>query len=428
MSTSPKTRVPPVLARDGDATDVERELPRKATGRSVRRAIGGAAVLCVLAASILTLRHRGQDGENTEVVIERWEANETQIAVVGTFVAAHPVSLSSEVEGRVVERRRESGDRVQQNDTLLILANAQLEIDEIEGELQLLDARASIPIAQLRQQSESLSAAISFLDVESARESAVVESTVVARVNGELAAGQLRLSRSREAMTRSLRDVSNSASHLSTNTLRQRVQILERRAAQFRARTQSLRVVAPSAGTLLSLNPEIGSWVHTGDILGRLAMNGELAIQLLVPESKAARVRIGDSVSVKSALAPLRGRVTSVAATVKDGTVLVRAVATTPMPSDARPDQLLEAVIFPTSTSGSRLLRAQIGQLGDYVLQGRACAVASTKFAIVRIDVEDVSGGAVKLRGDSLYPGSRLVPIRNCFNGSTKPSPRSVEP
>jgi len=107
----------------------------------------------------------------------------------------------------------------------------------------------------------------------------------------------------------------------------------------------SLTVKAGLAGVLQEVPVQVGQRVTAGTTLARVARPDQLKAQLRIPETQAKDVRVGQSASVDTRNGIAEGRVSRVAPSVQDGTVLVDVALQGPLPQGARTDLSVDGTI-----------------------------------------------------------------------------------
>lgn len=108
----------------------------------------------------------------------------------------------------------------------------------------------------------------------------------------------------------------------------------------------SLKVRAGIPGVLQEVPVQVGQRVTAGTVLARVARPEKLKATLQIPEVLAKDVKVGQTASIDMRNgAPVRGRVSRVAPSVQDGTVLVDVALEGPLPEGARPDLSVDGTI-----------------------------------------------------------------------------------
>lgn len=208
------------------------------------------AVLCLTAC--LTPAVLAQDMRVRTIEVERAAIMET-VELTGSVMAPRTARLSSEIAGRVSERRVSLGDRVAEGQTLIVIDDAQVrhQVRAAEAEVK----QAQVELDDLRRQ------------LEEARQ---------LREGQNIARSELRQRANAVAVAES---------------------ILERRDAEHdRLETQLSRhnLTAPFSGLITQRNIEVGEWSSPGDELLTLVDLAHLRLDIRVPLSLYPRLDAAD--------------------------------------------------------------------------------------------------------------------------------------
>ncbi len=247
-----------------------------------------------------------------------------------------------------------AGSQVRADTVLLVLQNAELELGALEAERGLARARAELVQLeqQLRAQELAQQSLIASLDSE------LADAARRARADEELARkGFLSLLEQRQSLGREqelgrrlhferqrLAAVSrgNGAQLAAQRTQIERLGSI---AVVRRREVEALAVRAGVDGVLAELALEQGQAVAAGAPLAKIVRLDRLQAEVLVPETQASDLSIGQRAAIDTRNGIVPGRVARIDPAVQAGTVRVDVAIAGPLPPGARPDQNIEGII-----------------------------------------------------------------------------------
>lgn len=112
-----------------------------------------------------------------------------------------------------------------------------------------------------------------------------------------------------------------------------------------RRQLESLKVRAGIPGVLQELPMQVGQRVTPGTTLARVARPEKLKAELRIPETLAKDVAVGLPAQIDTRNGVVAGRVTRVAPSAQDGTVIVDVAMEGPLPKGARPNLSVDGTI-----------------------------------------------------------------------------------
>jgi multidrug efflux pump subunit AcrA (membrane-fusion protein) len=119
-----------------------------------------------------------------------------------------------------------------------------------------------------------------------------------------------------------------------------------RRLAEFnRTQIASMQVRSPQAGVLQELPVELGQWVNSGTTLAKVVQPGTLKAVLLIPETQAKDLAVGQPASIDTRNGVVPGRVSRIDPAAQNGTVTVDVALLGPLPRGARPDMSVDGTV-----------------------------------------------------------------------------------
>ncbi|HEV8538768.1 MAG TPA: efflux RND transporter periplasmic adaptor subunit [Bacteroidota bacterium] len=211
------------------------------------------------------------------------------ISASGT-IEGTDVNISTEVPGRVRERRVDEGSRVGRGDTLLI-------IDDTEYQIQLRQASANEDAAEAQYR----------LTVEGPRKEDVAQAEIAfknaeddfKRMEGLLASHSVSQKQYDDARARVIA-AQQAYLKLQTGSRREEIATARARREQAAAQVELLRkkirdchVLAPSAGVVTLKSIEPGEFVSVGASLLRITYLDNVKLTIYVSEPDLGRIRLG---------------------------------------------------------------------------------------------------------------------------------------
>jgi HlyD family secretion protein len=277
-------------------------------GRKLRRRllIGGGIVVL---AAVLVIALSGTGTSRLNVETERLTVATVQ---QGTFLEFIPVNgsvqpiktiyLDAPEGGRVEQVYVEEGAVVHAGDPLLRLANANLQLETINREAQLLEQINSMHSIRFAMEQNMLNLRSQLLDLETQ----LVDQERQYRNNVELAKGKYvsdeDLQRSKNAYETLLkrqaiaRDSYRKDSSLRSTQIRQlegSAESMQRNLGVMRQLLDALLVRAPADGQLTALDAEIGEFKTVAQRLGQIDITGDYKVRVEIDEHYIARVQTG---------------------------------------------------------------------------------------------------------------------------------------
>lgn len=300
----------------------------------------------------------------------------------GTLVPENQQQIPALTSGRVNRRLVVPGERVTSGQILLELSNPEVSLELLQAEREL--AQAEMQLVSLDSQHELDALAVAS-DVATLRgrlgdQRRLSEAlSRLARRGGATESEASTASDAYESTVRQLdiadrRQVVLDSNHIAAIRAQQHeISRLARIALFHRDRVASLRVTAPEAGVLADLLVEQGQWVRSGELLGRLILDGGLKAVIRVPERSAAEVRPGLPATIDLRGSVVAGKVRRVNPSASGGTVVVEVALPDSLPLGARPDLTVEGTI-------------ELGRLADVLHMARpARALSNARLGLHRL-------------------------------------------
>jgi multidrug efflux system membrane fusion protein len=238
------------------------------------------------------------------VVAMRSLASEIDRAVLlrGETEAARQVDVRSEISGQVVSAPLRKGSRVEEGQLLCEIDSGTREIQLVEAEARLLQARAGVPEAEAR-----------VIEARARLEEAEIADRAAVRLVEEGFASQTRVAGARAGVESARAGVQSALSGLEASQAA--VRSAEAAVAAVRNDLGKLRITAPFGGLLESDTAEIGSLLQPGALCATVIQLEPIKLVGFVSEVAVDRIEVG---------APAGGRFTNGSEAVGQVTFLSR--------------------------------------------------------------------------------------------------------
>jgi HlyD family secretion protein len=327
--------------------------------RRLRRfAVGGAATLVVIAASLALARiepavPRVPHDTLLLDTVKRGPLTR-QVRGPGTLVPEDTRWIPATTDGRVERILLQPGANVTADTVILELSNPQVEQEALNARLLLQSAEAQLENLRVQYTNEVLTLDSQFAALEAESEQARLDAdTQEALAKQQLASEFARRQAKLRADTLEKR-VQIEQKRLNATRGSQETRLRVPRAAVDQAqavarlndeRLQSLKVRAGFTGVLQLVPVEVGQRVMPGANLARVADPGRLKAALQIPETQARDIEVGQSAQIDTRNALIAGRVTRKDPAAANGTVTVDVTPTEPLPKGAVPDLGVDGIV-----------------------------------------------------------------------------------
>lgn len=285
-----------------------------------------------------------------------------------TATAAPPRSVFLDVPqgGRVEKILVEPGAAVAQGELLVQLSNPQLQLDVISREAQvseqlnnLRNTELALAQARLDQQGAmiEIETQIERFEASSRRLHALWDQQLVANQEVEESDRQLRYYQNRRAFLREQREIGDRLRHRQLAQLTSSTTMLENHLAFAREHLHDLELRAPFAGTLSSLDVQLGQALDRGQRAGQIDLPGAFKLVARVDQFYSSRVAVGQIARLASPAHTASAlRVTKLYPLVEQGQLTIDLEFTTPPPADLRRGHALQIRLFVDQTSHAVLI------------------------------------------------------------------------
>ena len=307
-----------------------------------------------------------------------------QVRGSGSLVAEDARWLTARTAGRVERVVVDSGGAVQPGAEILELSNPEVDQRAVESSLALRAAVAEARTVSeqwtsqmLTQQAETAAAAAAHEEarLRATADRELARAGLLSPINLSIAEGserqlltRLEVARAKLASAERMRDAT---------ALQQRVRLEQLRTLEALRRDEAagLAVRSPLAGVVLRVAVENGQQVAAGTPLALVADPRRLVARLLVPETEAKDIRIGQRATVDARVGTAAGVVARVDSAAAGGNVAVDIRLTGPLPAGARPDLNVDGTI-------------EVADIDAAVHTGRPAVAPAGKASVFRLTTD----------------------------------------
>jgi len=348
--------------------------------RRARRALLAALAAAAAIGAAVWLRppHRSLRVERDRLAIAEVTrgAFEDFLPLTGSAAPPRSVFLDVPEGGRVERVLVEPGAAVAAGDLLIQLSNPALQLDVISREAQVTEQlnnlrNTELALAQARLQQES---ALIDVDTEleryqtsSRRLHALWELGTVPTEEVEESDRLLRYHQHRREFLLKEQAIGDRLRHRQLEQLASSTTMLQKHLEFARDHLRDLEVHAPFAGTLSSLDVQLGQSLSRGQRTGQIDLPGPFKLIAHVDQFYAGRVAIGQVATAVSAGSPPAGpaadpaaagalRVTKIYPLVEQGQFTIDLEFTTAPPANLRRGQLVQIRLFVGQTATAVLV------------------------------------------------------------------------
>ena len=277
-----------------------------------------------------------------------------EVRGIGTLVPQLTRWVPAPADGRVERILVQPGVEVGANTVIFEMSNPQVEQQAMDAEFQLKAAQADKESLRVRLDSDGLTqqSAIASIKAEYSQAKMQLDTDEVlgkqglvpgillkvARVRVQDLADRLKVEEARLTM-------GSKATKAQLNSQDSRIQQLRALGTLKREQANALKVVAGTNGVLQQVSVQVGQQVTPGFNMARVADPASLKAELRIPETQIKDVRIGQPVAVDTRNGIIQGQVSRIDPAAREGTFVVDAELTGPLPASARPDLSVDGTI-----------------------------------------------------------------------------------
>ena len=338
------------------------DIKRPGKSKLKKRIRAGALVVVGLVAvgaitfALAKLKPAAPTLDRSTAVIETVKRGEMRREVRGNGTLVPQVTrwVPAPADGRVERILVQAGVEVSAGTVIVELSNPQMEQQAIDAEFQVKAAEADQESLRVRLESESMtqqSATASInadysqakiqLDTDEAlaRQGLVADLLLkISRVKVQDLANRLKVEQQRLA-------IAGKATKAQMNAGAARLNQLRTLAKLKKEQVEALKVRSGTNGVLQVVAVQEGQQVTPGVNIARVADPASLKAELKIAETQIKDVRIGQPVAVDTRNGIIQGQVSRIDPAAREGTFVVDAALTGPLPGSARPDLSVDGTI-----------------------------------------------------------------------------------
>lgn len=375
------------------------DVPRELEPKRGRYLVAGVALvsLVLVAVALTSLEPAAPSVQGNALVIDSVRRGDMvrEVRGPGTLVPEQIRWISAVTSARVERIVAQPGQVVEPGTVLLEMSNPDVQIQALQAEQALSEARTRLADLRVQLEGSRLSqegtvAQVRTANVSASQERMAADSLLADRLisrfeynNKRAAAEELssRLKLEQQRLDIMSRSVSSQLAAQQTQIDR-----LKAIAAFQQNRVQSLVVRAGEHGVLQELALQPGQWVNGGATLAKVVQPGKLKAVLRVGEIPAKDVAVGQTASIDTRNGIVAGHVSRMDPASQGGTVTVDVSLDGKLPSGARPDQNIDGTI-------------QMERLRNIVYTGRpALGDDNAIISMFRLDDDGKSATRVAVR------------------------------
>ena len=283
-----------------------------------------------------------------------------EVRAGGTLVPEHIRIIAAVTAGRVEALPVRPGVTVTPTTLLVELSNTDVQLQALQAEQTLSQARSGLATmkTQIQQQRLSQEGAIASLktQIENAQRALKVQEALDQKQlasAGELAGARdlvTELQKRQQLEQQRLEEMASSAKEQLALNQEQLLRLGAISREQMN-RVRSMTVTAGETGVLQNLGPvggttlELGQWVNPGMELARVAQPGRLKAVIRVPETQAKDIAVGQKATIDTRNGIVPGHVMRIDPASQGGTVTVEVAIEGELPKGARADMSVDGTI-----------------------------------------------------------------------------------
>jgi len=272
----------------------------------------------------------------------------------GTLVPQVTRWVPAPADGRVEKILVQAGVEVGAGTVIVELSNPQMEQQALDADFQVKAAEADQESLKVRLESENMTqqSAIASINAEYSQAKIQLDTDEVLAKQGLTPELLLKISRVKVQDLANRLKVEQQRLAISGRATKAQIKAQESRIQQLRAlaklkkdQVDALKVRSGTNGVLQVVAVQEGQQVAPGVNIARVADPASLKAELKIPETQIKDVRIGQPVAVDTRNGIIQGRVSRIDPAAREGTFVVDAELTGPLPGSARPDLSVDGTI-----------------------------------------------------------------------------------
>lgn len=272
----------------------------------------------------------------------------------GTLVPQVTRWVPAPADGRVEKILVQAGVEVGAGTVIVELSNPQMEQQAIDADFQVKTAQADLENLRVRLESENMTQQSTIASINAEYSQAKLQldtdeslgkqglvpelSLKISRVHVQDIANRLKVEQQRLA-------ISAKSVKAQTNAQQSRLDQLRALAKLKRDQVDALKVRSGTNGVLQVVAVQEGQQVTPGVNIARVADPASLKAELKINETQIKDVKLGQHVAVDTRNGIIEGKVSRIDPAAREGTFVVDAELTGPLPASARPDLSVDGTI-----------------------------------------------------------------------------------
>lgn len=324
--------------------------------RSVGLLIFGLAAVVGITYGLTKLKPAAPTLDRSTAVIDTVKRGEMlrEVRGNGTLVPQQIRWIPAPAEGRVEKIPIQAGVEVRSTTIIVELSNPQMEQQAMDTDFQLKAAEADEENLRVHLESETMSqqASVASINAEYRRASLQLDTDEALGKQGLVPDLTLKLSRVQVEDLANRLKVEQQRLLINAKSTKAQLNAQQSRLSQLRAlvrlrhdQVDNLKVRAGTAGVLQQISVQVGQQVTLGFNIARVADPNSLKAELKIAETQIKDVKLGQPVAVDTRNGIIQGQVSRIDPAAREGTFVVDAELTGPLPASARPDLSVDGTI-----------------------------------------------------------------------------------
>ncbi|MBL4941434.1 MAG: HlyD family efflux transporter periplasmic adaptor subunit [Colwellia sp.] len=288
----------------------------------------------------------------------------------GELISAKKRLLTAPALGKVSEILVRPGTKVLPETVILLLSNPKLEQQVSKARGELAQQKAKLAAFKYEQQSERLNYQGRVADIEAEIEKAQLELSVNEALSSLGVAAKIELQRAKLAVKQETNRLTFEKEkykqfiEMQSHQLTQRditITQQEYDVVLLAKQLDDMHVKAGIAGSLQTLEVELGQSVQLGESLAKVGSEQELIARIRLPQQQADQIDINAKVSIDTQKGMISAYISRIESVVTNGSVLAEAVLDGELTSNARPALSISAQVFVKHQTNAVYIRQAAG-------------------------------------------------------------------
>lgn len=315
------------------------------------------ALVALAAISYITIKPSMPklDAHTLNVVTVQQGDIDIMTPVYGQYASRYERLISAPTVGQVGEIYLRAGADVKADTIIAKLVNPDLEQQHFEAQAKLERMQSEFAAFQFQKQNEQLTFEAELADISSQIQSAKLDVDVNKRLSEQGIAAKIDLERAtlKYQQLKKRLEFANyrfeKQKEMHKLELEQQQILLTQQQKQVHLvsnKVAALNITAGIEGTLQRLDIELGQRVSQGQAMARVGSKSQLMAKLNIPQRMAERIQIGARVDLKHSSGMLAGTIKQLTSVVENGFVVAEVHLSEPLPTNLRPAQPVNALVF----------------------------------------------------------------------------------